>query len=531
MTTFTFTQSLIDIVADLSQPLSAEQRYKRLISAFKRAFPCDASALLQLQGQQLQPLAIDGLSEDTLGRRFDVDHQPRLASILHSREPVRFAADCDLPDPYDGLITDIDEQLEVHDCMGAALYIDEKPWGVITLDALKPGTFDDIDPVELRAFVHLAEATVKAAQLIEQLEQRVQQEHQITQSVLADSQQPMIGKSAALQALQQEIQTVSDSDLTVLVCGETGVGKELVAREIHHQSARADQPLIYVNCAALPENLVESELFGHVKGAFSGAVQSRSGKFELADGGTLFLDEVGEIPLATQAKLLRALQSGEIQRVGSDSHLQVDVRIVAATNRNLQAEVSAGRFRADLYHRLSVYPIDVPPLRQRGRDLLLLSGHFLERNRRRLGLTQARLSNCAEHALLSYNWPGNIRELEHCISRALLKAKRDQGQAGNQQRHVVSVEAVHLNIESNTPQLTSANANANEQSHSGNRPASAPTFVGGLNLKDATEDFQRQMIASALSQNANNQSQAAKALGVDRSNLYRLIKRLGIEQG
>jgi anaerobic nitric oxide reductase transcription regulator len=180
--------------------------------------------------------------------------------------------------------------------------------------------------------------------------------------------------------------------LSVLITGETGVGKELVAEAIHLQSPRAQKPLISLNCAALPELLVESELFGHVKGAFSGAVNGRSGKFELADGGTIFLDEVGELPLPVQAKLLRVLQSGQLQRVGSDQEHHVDVRIIAATNRDLAEEVRVGRFRADLYHRLSVYPLRVPPLRERGRDVLLLAGFFLEENRARMGLRSLRLN-------------------------------------------------------------------------------------------------------------------------------------------
>ncbi len=250
--------------------------------------------------------------------------------------------------------------------MGCTLYIDDLPWGVITLDALTPGAFDTLDIAQLNVFIHLAEATVKAAELIQKLEHQVQHEHQIAREMQANVQQSMVGQSQSIKDVKKEISTVAASDLTVLVCGETGVGKELVAREIHEQSHRREGPLIYVNCAALPENLVESELFGHIKGAFTGASQARSGKFELADGSTLFLDEIGEIPLSTQTKLLRVLQSGEIQRVGSDRHLTVDVRVVAATNRNLKEEVSNRRFRADLYHRLSVYPIYVPPLRDRG---------------------------------------------------------------------------------------------------------------------------------------------------------------------
>ena len=179
---------------------------------------------------------------------------------------------------------------------------------------------------------------------------------------------------------------------------------------------------MHVNCAALPEALAESELFGHVRGAFSGAIAERAGRFEAAEGGTLFLDEVGELPLSIQAKLLRALQNGEIQRLGADRPRKVNVRIIAATNRNLKERVQEGSFRADLYHRLSVYPVPIPPLRERGNDVLLLAGFFLELNRARLGLRSLRLSVAAEDALHRYAWPGNVRELEHVVSRAALKA-------------------------------------------------------------------------------------------------------------
>ncbi len=257
----------------------------------------------------------------------------------------------------------------------------------------------------------------------------------------------LIGQSAVHKRLQQEIQLVGNSALSVLITGETGVGKELVAEAIHLQSPRAQKPLISLNCAALPEMLVESELFGHVKGAFSGAVSGRSGKFELADGGTIFLDEVGELPLPVQAKLLRVLQSGQLQRVGSDQEHHVDVRIIAATNRDLADEVRAGRFRADLYHRLSVYPLLVPPLRERGRDVLLLAGFFLEENRARMGLRSLRLNPDAQKMLVAYSWPGNVRELEHLISRATLKALSTH----SERPRILTIEAQSLGMDEQVP--------------------------------------------------------------------------------
>jgi anaerobic nitric oxide reductase transcription regulator len=515
MTTATFFQDLISIVADLSRDLPEAQRYKRLLEAMRRIFPCDSTAILQLHGSTLKPLAVDGLSEDTLGRRFAVEEHPRLASLLHSREPVRFPADSPLPDPYDGLVDTDDHQLHVHDCMGVSLYIDDLPWGVLSLDAMRPGTFDAIDPVELRTFIRLTEATVKAAQRIQALEARIERGHLVTAALLeSEGKAEMVGQSPVLKQLMVEIAMVAKSHLTVLVRGETGVGKVLVARQVHMLSPRSDKPLIYVNCAALPESVAESELFGHIKGAFTGAIADRAGKFEVADGGTLFLDEVGELPLQVQAKMLRALQSGEIQRVGSDRHTLVDVRIVAATNRDLQQEVAKGRFRADLYHRLTVFPIQVPPLRERGRDILLLAGYLLERDQRRLGVRGLRLAGAAKKALLGYPWPGNVRELEHLLSRAALKAVAEQGHDAR----TVTLDPEHLAIEPAPGPAPEATADAG--------PGAAE--LGKLDFKSAVDDFQHRLISERLRAHHNNLAATARSLGMDRGNFHRLVKRLGV---
>lgn len=508
MTTSELHPAVVEIVADLSQQLAPEERYRRLLAALRRLFPCDAVALLQLHGTELVPVAVDGLSEDTLGRRFALTDQPRLARILLSAEPVRFI-DSELPDPYDGLVEGSPHSLAVHDCMGAALHIDGHPWGVLTLDAVEPGSFDRIQPAELKAFIGLAEASVRAALTIAALREQVDREHRVNRALRADQQRELIGRSAAMQELRREIDTVAQSDLAVLILGETGVGKELVAEQLHARSTRAERPLVYVNCAALPETLAESELFGHRKGAFTGADRDRVGKFELADGGTLFLDEVGELPLAVQAKLLRALQSGEIQRPGSDRLLRVDVRVIAATNRDLQREVSAGRFRADLYHRLSVFPLPVPPLRDRGRDVLELAGFFLERDQQRLGVRNLRLGADAQQALLEYSWPGNVRELEHLLSRAALRAVAQQGRG----QRWLTIDLDELGLTSTTPAST---------------PQPSPDLPAGITLREATDRFQRQWLQRALAEHDGNLAAVARVAGVDRSNLLRLLKRLGL---
>lgn len=507
---------LTTMVSDLSQSLEQRERYRRLLEGLRSIVAFDAAALLQLDRDVLQPVAVYGLMDDTLGRQFRAKEHPRLAMILDSRAPVRFPADSDLPDPYDGLVKGVGQLVHVHDCLGCSLYIDEKPWGVLTLDAMMPGQFNNIDARELEALIALAAATVKAANLIAALEERVERESEVNRSLVATQSAVMVGDSPVMRKLKDELTMVAASDLSVLILGETGVGKELVASMVHAQSWRREQSLVHVNCAALPESIAESELFGHVKGAFSGALDARRGKFELADGGTLFLDEVGELPLSIQAKLLRALQSGEIQRVGSDRHILVDTRIVAATNRDLRKEVDAGRFRADLYHRLSVYPVTVPPLRERGSDILLLAGYLLEQNRTRLGCRSLRIGADAQRVLMEYAWPGNVRELEHVLSRASLRAVAQH--TDRNQVITIGREFLGMDLETVLPP------------EPGSMPAiRIPPMAKGTGLRDAVDVFQRHFIENALNENDKNWSATARAIGVDRSNLHRLASRLGLK--
>ena len=509
--------ALLPLVADLSRELPEGERYRRLLEAMRALLPCDAAALLRLDGEWLVPLAVDGLSTDTLGRRFKVSEHPRFEVLLASAGPTRFAADSELPDPYDGLVDGLSEHLEVHDCLGCPLFVDEQLWGLITLDALDPERFEPIELDALQAFASLASATVNAAERIERLALRAEDEHQraeVYRQASGQQNREMIGQSKAHKHLVEEINLVGGSDLTVLITGETGVGKELVAQAIHAASPRADKPIISLNCAALPDTLVESELFGHVRGAFTGATSDRRGKFELANGGTLFLDEVGELSLTVQAKLLRVLQSGQLQRLGSDKEHQVDVRLIAATNRDLADEVRRGRYRADFYHRLSVYPLRVPALRDRGRDVLLLSGYFLEQNRSRMGLNSLRLGHDAQEALLAYTWPGNVRELEHLIGRSALKA------LGNckVRPKILSLGAVDLDLPREVVDNSTEPASA---------VAAMPLMTG--DLRSATEQYQRQLIAAALERNHDNWASAARELGLDRANLGRMAKRLGMK--
>jgi DNA-binding NtrC family response regulator len=236
----------------------------------------------------------------------------------------------------------------------------------------------------------------------------------------------IIGKSGVMKAVFELIKRSAPSDSTILISGESGTGKELVAKAIHYHSSRADAPFIKMNCAALPEGLIESELFGHEKGAFTGAIRSTRGRFEMADGGTLLLDEISEIPPPLQAKLLRVLQEKEFERIGSGQSIRVDVRVIATSNRDLKNEVAGGSFRDDLFYRLNVIPIDLPPLRQRLEDIPLLAEFFLDKYCHKIGLPTKRLSEKASQVLLSYSWPGNVRELENLIERAVVISKNQE---------------------------------------------------------------------------------------------------------
>jgi anaerobic nitric oxide reductase transcription regulator len=465
--------------------------------------------------RSLVPVAGRGLVPEALVRRYPRTEHPRLDAILRSPEPVRFPPDSPLPDPFDGLIAG-DHHLEhIHACVGCALTEGGEVIGALTADALEPRAFDGFDTSFLATLGALAGAALRTTALIEALEQRAERRGQVARELqrhAIETSGELMGASPAYQRLLEEIAMVAASDLTVLVTGETGVGKERVAHQVHDLSPRRDEPLIHVNCAALPEAIAESELFGHVAGAFTGAVRDRAGKFEVADGGTLFLDEVGELPLTLQPKLLRALQSGEIQRVGSDRVHRVSVRVVAATNRDLEREVARGRFRADLYHRLAVFPLRVPSLRERREDVPLLAAHFADAARRRLGLGPVRLSEPVRAQLLAAEWPGNVRELENVVSRAVLRAA-----AGRERGSPVVVEPRHVDLAPGEAASVSAAPGPSPAAPEEGRP-----------LAERVRDYQRRLVAEAVERNGGNWAAAARDLGLHRGNLHHLARRLGL---
>ena len=354
----------------------------------------------------------------------------------------------------------------------------------LAVEAVKRGAFDFLtkplaEPDEVRLLVKRA---LEHRRLVD-----------LTTALQPAGDDDLICVDEAMTRVVETVGRVAKVDATVLILGESGTGKELVARRVHALSPRAERPFVAVNCAALAESLLDSELFGHEKGAFTGADKLRRGRFEIADGGTLFLDEVGEMSASLQAKLLRVLQERSFERVGGTTTLNADVRVLAATHRDLRAEVTAGRFREDLYYRLNVVPITLPPLRARGKDVLVLARHHLERLARRYGRPTPRLSPIAEAALSAYAWPGNVRELINVVERAVILAPSD----------VISEHDLML-----SPGASPAGAS---------QPAT-------LNLRD----LERQTIARALSECGDNRKRAAEALGISLRALHYKLDEYGL---
>ncbi len=357
------------------------------------------------------------------------------------------------------------------------------------VEAMKLGAFDYITkPFSLEEFLILVERALEIKKLREE-NARLKKDLNRCYSF-----PNMIGESTAMKKVFSLIERLSSSDSTVLILGESGTGKELVASAIHYRSKRKDMPLIKVNCAALPEGLIESELFGHEKGTFTGAVRMRPGRFELADGGTVFLDEIGDIPLSTQAKLLRVIQEKTFERLGGSDTLHADVRICAATNRNLEEDVKQGRFREDLYYRLNVIPVTLPPLRERKEDIPCLIDFFLSRSKDKRW-RNVRFSKDAMNALFAYNYPGNIRELENILERCLTFSASD----------VIEKEDL-------------------------------PSFIfkenggkGQPSLSDVAAEAEKNYIMRVLKAMKGNKTRAAEILGISRKTLWEKINAYGIE--
>jgi two-component system nitrogen regulation response regulator NtrX len=358
--------------------------------------------------------------------------------------------------------------------------------------AIKMGAFDFVEkPLSLEKTV----LVVRNA-----LNQRILEAENRALRARVDRHLTMIGESYAMRQLREQVAMAAPTNGRVLVYGENGTGKELVARTIHSLSRRRTATFVEINCAAIPEELIESELFGHVRGAFTGAVADRRGKFEVADGGTIFLDEIGDMSLKTQAKVLRVLQEQTMEAVGGTARIKVDVRVVAATNKDLQSEIRAGRFREDLYFRLNVIPIFVPALRDRQDDIPLLADHFMAEFAREYGRRQKRFDAGARSVVQYYPWPGNVRELRNVIERLMIMVPGDE------------ISAADLGF------LDSGGAGR----------VVTPETPDRRTLHEARDQFERDLILRTLAEQQGNMSRTADVLGVERSNLYRKMKAFGI---
>ncbi|MGW8179197.1 MAG: sigma-54-dependent transcriptional regulator [bacterium] len=359
------------------------------------------------------------------------------------------------------------------------------------VQATKLGAFDFVEkPLSLEKILIVLEHALKERRLVE--------ENRTLRDII-HRETAMIGGSVPMQALRQQIQYAAPTEGRILIYGENGTGKELVARQLHFQSARNQKPFVEVNCAAIPEDLIESELFGSVKGAFTGATEGRKGKFELADQGTLFLDEVGDMSLKTQAKVLRVLEEQRFHPVGSNKVVEVDVRVIAATNKNLEQKIEEGVFREDLFFRLNVIPFEVPPLRDRTEDIPDLIGYFAEHYCRKYGKTAKKISQEAMQKLIAYRWPGNVRELKNTIQRLVIMMPGGE----------VTATDLPLSILKSVA--------------SGSIDKGRPTW------QRARDDFEREFILRSLVEHDGNISRTAIAIGMERTHLHRKLKAYNIK--
>jgi two-component system nitrogen regulation response regulator NtrX len=374
--------------------------------------------------------------------------------------------------------------------------------------AIKLGAYDYIEKP-----LSLENVTLRVKHALDQY--RLEQENRSLRTKVQRKFE-LVGQSPAMQQLRQLIETAGPTNSRVLIGGENGTGKELVARAIHLQSARADQPFVAVNCAAIPETLIESELFGHEKGSFSGATSMKRGQFEQADGGTLFLDEIGDMSLSTQAKVLRALQEQQFTRVGGTKLLKVDVRVLAASNKDLLKEIEKGSFREDLYYRLNVVPIVVPPLRERREDIPLLIRHFLKLHSEEQGLRMKEITPEAMNVFQHYDWPGNIRELRNLIERLMIMVPGP----------VIDTAQANLSL-----QVRPSGSSAQTAAAGAVAPPSAnPLFAQSFDsLRDARNAFEKEYISRKLREHHWNISRTAEDLKIERSHLHRKIKLLDVE--
>ncbi len=505
--TQTFSARTLTALLEASSAINSSLDLREVLQAIARAVPSvvgsEASSVLLLDPRRNKLIfraAVGQIGEKLLDTEFDAT-LGIAGYVVRTGKPATVADAQRDRRHFKGFDADSNGKFTTRDLIAAPLLQRGEVLGVVEAVNKADGPFTQQDLQVLRVFGNLAAVAVANAQQHERL--RLQ-----NLGLMEDlaSRCQIIGNSAPLCESLRLGKRVAASNATVLLLGETGTGKEVLARYVHEQSPRADKPLVAVNCAALSETLLESELFGHEKGAFTGAIAQKVGRFELADGGTLFLDEIGEIPAAVQAKLLRVLQEKEFVRVGGTRTIACDVRVLAATNRDLPAAIRDGRFRQDLYYRLNVFPIELAPLRARQEDIPPLVEHFAQRCAKSLGVPQPHLSSQAMGLLIMYPWPGNVRELQNVVERAVLLAEGE-------------ILPRHLPPEI-TEQAQSAADAATPGAPPGGAPAPAPSLWG----------YEKALIVKALTDCKWNQSKAARTLGITRDNLRYRVKKYNIKK-
>ncbi len=484
--------ALIEASTAINSSLDLQATLQAIARSAATVLNAEAGSVLLLDRRRNKLVfmaSVGGGGEALLGEEFDADlgiagrvastGQPLLVTDVHSNDSW-----------FKGI--DDRSKFETQGLVAAPLVHKDEIIGVVeVLNRLSQENFSAQDVELIQIFANLAASGAINAQRHEQL----RRENRGLRETLRSREQ-IVGQSEALRKVLDLCNRVAKSNATVLLLGETGTGKELMAKAIHNASPRSEKPCVAINCAALPETLLESELFGHEAGAFTGAVSRKLGRFELADGGTLFLDEIGDLSPAIQIKLLRVLQEREFVRVGGTKTVACNVRIIAATNRDLQQAMKRGSFREDLYYRLNVFPITLPPLRQRREDIPLLVDHFIQSASVELNMPRPTVSDQAMAFLVGYHWPGNIRELQNVIERAVLMADGKPIDANHLPREVVG-------------------------------DAAAPTPAEG---DSSLWGYEKAMIVKVLQENNWNQSKAARALGISRDNLRYRVKKFKIER-
>jgi Nif-specific regulatory protein len=472
-----------------------EQLLEEMAKAATQLLRCDRSSIFLWDKNARELVGHPALGMSGKPLRV-ADDKGVAGKVLKSQQPRRW----DRSDPHDEVDRRVDTRSGYRTDSLLAVPMNDtrgKPMGVFEVINHVDGRFDPQDERDLIELARHASAALANTQTMQRL---VETRDRLTADALQQIQ--LIGDSPEIKTLKSTIARVGDTDLAVLILGENGTGKEVVSRQIHYQSKRRYEPFIAVNCAAITETLLESELFGHEKGAFTDAHETRTGKFELASGGTLFLDEIGDMSLAGQAKLLRVLEEKVVVRVGGSSPIPVNVRVIAATNQNLVDLVRLKKFREDLYFRLTVVAIQLPPLRQRGNDVLELADFFLTTFCGKIGRSKPVLSASAKRRLLSHDWPGNVRELRNVIERIAYLTTEE------------TIEESHIDF---------------VRSPRSDQSPSSETIDLSQTLADATADFQIRYIEQQIKAAQRNITQAAERMGLQRSNLYRKMKQLGMK--